>query len=436
MKISSIKNTKLTFLLTSLTLSTLIFSISHAKTPYSAADHKTSFTYLTIQDFHGLKLTPTHNSTNPIYTKSPTLAYSAVPNFNKHTLHDEYFDNIENKIKKIGSKKIEKIINKIVKKELEYSKDHIIFYHAQKREFIVLQDIYKKLYETFNNTIVKDFLFLRIPNPAFDQFETTQDFISHYKFKILNHSYPFNVFDNDPQVNSHILSTNISLFGNTLSSLNKDISECTFKYFIKSKNITNVDIMNLCKEMFELFKLSSHTFEKYKPQLQNLISLLSENEIEKTGILLQIFVPKNWVNKITYRANRGGTPFYGISTFFSWGQPTSLEILESYTKDVLSLLNSTITLMNPKLNELDMLEYRILMTNKEMLNPYCGIKIFRYTTKTLNMQLYKQELKKLVQEIIDSKQNDLSFKEIFTNALKYFATVVAIPYFLEKLKGN
>ncbi|MCK4651376.1 hypothetical protein KAT08_04345 [Candidatus Babeliales bacterium] len=398
------------------------FSIS------SYAKLKTDIDHISIKkefiDYgeYDLSLIYNHKLIYEDYISSPTIAYSKVQQFNNYLLCDNYWDNIKNKIIYIGTKKLESIINKVINYEKKFYKTHFIFYHGQKREFRILQDIYTKLYETFNKTKLKDFFFLRIPNKNFDKFQIIDEFINHYKYKILNNSYPFNIFDNNKNANQHILSVNTSLFGNTLYSLEKYICECTFKYFVRSENITTIAILDLAKEMFSLFNVY-WVFNKYKYEIKNLINLLSQEENSKTGNLIQIFIPKIFVNTITYRATPGGSPFYGLDA--TNHLPTQ-NILETYPQVLFELSNYGYFNNNKYFNtgtytELDELQFRILITNEIILNPNSGVKIIRYTTKTENMSLYEKKFKNLLKKMtVDLKKEKMGFIDLISITAKNF----------------
>lgn len=358
-----------------------------------------------------LKINSTLFATTNI-VNSPTLCYISIPEIKTNILSN----NIRSRIEEIGTENLEKIINEIIAKELELSDEYFVFYHGQKREFLLLQDLYTKLYEFFNQKNLKDFHFIRIPNKKYNKFKTPYDFLFSNKYKISNSSYPWNVFDNDYEIKRHILAVNVSLFGNSLSCINKYISECTFKFFIRSDNITNIDFANIYKEILDFFKRAK-IFNKYKKEFNNLLELLSEFEKTKTGNLIQIFIPKNLVNKIMYRSFQGGTPFYGI---IKNPELTVNKLLQNYSTDLLSILTTWPLHDASKLSELDEIQFRILLTNEIMLNPESGVKIFRYTIETENIKIYKKNLDRLINTIIEENEDQKNFLELFIDYLKPF----------------
>ncbi len=358
-----------------------------------------------------------------LYKQSPTLAYASVPQFKKHLLCDEYWDNLKDQIIYIGTEYIEPIINKVIKNTVKYSNDYVPFFHGQRREFRLLQDIYTKLYEIFNETKLDEFCFIRVPNKNFETFKKTEDFITKYELEILNNSYPDSVFDNNKEANQHILSVNPSLFSNTIYSLSRYISECTFKYFIRSDNITSIDILDFVEKMFDNFNIN-WIFLKHRSDIKYLIKLLQEDEIHKTGSLLQIFIPKNIVNQITYRSRQGGAPFYGIE---KENHIPTTNILDQFPRSLLQLSENGFYDANTYFNtgsyqELDQLQFRILITKNIMLNPNSGVKIIRHTSLTPNMKIYKKELTILLKKIIKDikKEGPGIIDKLFISIHKFF----------------
>ena len=391
-----------------------------------------SFNYVTIEQQNNEIYFNLNDNFYNYYSLSPTLAYLKIPELNRYALQNNN-QNIKYNVLDIGTNKIESITNRAIEKEIEILQnnpgEYVVLYHAHKKELIVLQDIYKKLYETLNKTKLNDFEFLRLPSPDF-KFQNCDDFIYSHKTQIANSAYPFNVFDNDIKVNKHILSTNASMLGNSLSSVNKYNSECTFKYFARSSNITNPNLINLCENIFPLFRLSS-AFNKYKNEISDLINLLAQNEKKKSGVLLQIFVPTN-LNNILYRANPGGTPFYGTNKYANYNGKQSIELLENYTRDIIQLLHISSYFMNPRLNELDELQFRLLITNTETLNPYSGIKIIRYMAKTQSTLEYEKNLEKLINKISRDTKVKRDIKSSFMDGIKYLSQEYLLPFITKK----
>lgn len=344
---------------------------------------------IVLDNNNELHLEPNGSTQDANYTTSPTLAYANCPNFYDWILNNNN-SNIAYRIMDIGIKNLEKIINKAIDREIQFYDTHFVLYHGQKREFLLTQDIYKKLYEKINKVRLRKFIFLRIPNDEFDEYKNMTKFLRR------NDPYQYG-FDNDPYINKHILSVNASLFGNSLYTINKYISECTFKYFVRSQNITSMDFLDLCEDAFETLQINS-LFYNYTTDLIDLISLLSNYEKEKTGILLQIFIPKEKINNITYRAKVQGNPFYQTSIM----QFDTSSAISEYTNTLIRMQNNRSFYNNYFANmfDIDELQFRLLLTNDVILNPNSGVNIFRYTNITPNLTSYKQKLSILINKII------------------------------------
>lgn len=172
-----------------------------------------SFNYIKIDpNFNTIGFKINNNITKYDIQNSPTLSYLSIPEFNHLALQNNY-----KKICTIGFTNIESIINKAVERETQIlgTNNNVVVYHAHKRELIVLQDIYKKIYEKLNQITLNDFEFLRLPDSSF-KFQNGNEFIRIYENEIRYSSFPFNIFDNNPKINKHIIATNASIFGNSL----------------------------------------------------------------------------------------------------------------------------------------------------------------------------------------------------------------------------
>ena len=326
-----------------------------------------------------------------------TLAHLAHPNLKNFQLDDcpNTWDHTvyKTKIDQIGRPALEKIMNKVIAKEIELQDDYYVFYHGQKREFLAMQNLFESLYEFFYKKAFIDFLMLRVPEEE------------HYKYKVLDKF--FNAFgrmfhDGQENIRKLLLSVNPSLFGNTYSKTDGGLSS-TLYYFITSGNANYTDFSKYSKQVFSFFKISSD-FDKYKKDLDKLFQILSEDEKTKSGLIIQIFVPKKVVNDIVYRAYAGGTPFYGANLFAS----TTAQVLDNYRKQILA----------KDIYTLDTAQFRILLNKETMLNAESGVKIFRYYNKTENTKkydnLFKKFMDKMIQDLQDktANKNNLWHKKI------------------------
>ncbi len=319
--------------------------------------------------------------------QTQTLAY-----LSNHTLYENLNWHFSKRVNELGSNFFKELFREIIEKEIEFKDDYYVFYHGQKREFTLPQDIYQGLYKIAYKKILHDFVMLRFPDKDFSKFGSVENFIKQYmdNGELTNHLV---WFDTQPHVKKYLLSVNSTLFGNTALDWG---GECSFCYFINSSNVTEVDVCDLVSQAFQAFKMNKY-FDQYRELIKELNNLLGDYEKEKTGLLLQIFVPQKLVDEVAYRCAPGGFVygpcgksllnkiFGGISY-----NPASKD-LEAY-KDCDSFDSDLSG------NVLDTMQFRLLM-NKKMLDPKSGVKIFKYCNETPNLKKYKTELKTLLGKI-------------------------------------
>lgn len=278
-------------------------------------------------------------------------------------------------------------IDSILKREREYSKDYYVFYHAQKKEFRLIEDFIKEVSEYIRLMgHQKSFEYLRF----FDKIPLTVD--SNTFLDDQNSKYGFNNWnDHYPILVRQLLSVNLSLFGNCT---NIKRGECTFDYFLNNHNIC-IDvngIKELLKEIFDYFK-----FEKsFVEQLWNLNQLIDQKE----GLLFQICIPKGIVDKYAYLCRPYGLPYEQaiIPSCFDTDKQRHINI--SSILDGCQLQNTWISGSPAWLHELDTLQARLLFSWDMMLNPESGVKIFRYSTASEeSVAEFEKQLNILTQQV-------------------------------------
>ena len=280
------------------------------------------------------------------------------------------------KIDKIGHEFFKELFEVIISKEMEFKDDFYVFYHGQKREFMLIQDLYQGLYEWMYKKAFRDFVMLRIPDKDFSKFESVKEFLRKY---IVNGKISMWNFDDDSDIKKILLSVNPSLFGNSYSA-----GECTFYYFLNSSNASFLDTSFLVKNVFDFFKLEN-CFDMHKNEIEELSKLLSAFEESKTGILLQIFIPKALANDIAYRCR-------------PWGLLYHDNVKKPETYDVAADLCEYQSKNTLDDYAFDSTQFRLLM-NKAMLDSQSGVKILRYCNETSALKEYKTKLKALLNKI-------------------------------------
>jgi len=285
----------------------------------------------------------------------------------------EYY---KQKIHQIGHTQLESLFNQIIEKEQKYKNAYHVFYHGQKREFMLLQDLFAQLYKLKYKKALTDFIMLRIPDDAdLKKYPNIKKFLEEYDGIHFHDAHnPFRKL---------LLSVNPSLFGNSYSYQDAGLSS-TFYFFINSRNCSRIDLSPLIKDTFDYFGMSS-CYQNHQEEFDELLQLLSEEEQTKTGLTIQIFVPKDLVDTITYKAYPGGEP---TENPIIHSPATELEQYkqESFIKKI-------------GFDTLDGIQFRLLMHTKYMLNPKSGIKFFRYYNETKNICLYQEKLQLLISQI-------------------------------------
>ena len=264
------------------------------------------------------------------------------------------------------SEKVAAVITKILEKERELTKDYYVLYHGQKGSFRVLQDFSTKLmnesiFETEKNT---DFILLRDPQIFSQQLpQSAKIFLSNNEPEI----HDFDEWDEQKDIRKHLLSVNLSLFGNTTK---KGIlgGECTLDYFLTNDSM----LKNPSKKLLENFFTTHNISQIYLPE----IILLQEN-LTSHGNLIQICIPKKDIDFYAYTSYPAGIPA-------EW--PLS-DILDNYPSQT-NLINN------------HYLQARIVLSSG-ILNPNSGVKMYQYSlADEEDLSSYNTKLETLVSEIV------------------------------------
>lgn len=200
----------------------------------------------------------------------------------------------------LKSDKWKTFIQNIIARERQHDATHYVFYHAFNKSWIVPGDFYLALYKRLRPLTknIDDFRFLRFEPAA------SQDISS---FMVNEMNAQGLITDHSPNARSSVLSVNLALFGNT----NND-GESSFHYFRKpTSHVTVGDwAWNMILDQFhaphdpkiiQRLKALDETF--LSPEIKN-------NGEPKEQAILQIFVPKDLVDKVAYLAYIEGIPRY------------------------------------------------------------------------------------------------------------------------------
>ncbi len=385
-----------------------------------------------------------------------TLSYLNDDKLRKQVSEEGLF---QSRFESLGKDAFSSFVVDPIEKEFELKDDYYVFYHGQKREFLLIQDLFARFNELVRKKALKDFVMLRIPDNDHKQFKNVEQFLGQYKDEMKNFT---GWFDGQDHIYKILLAVNPFLFGNT--SMIRG-GECSFEYFLSSDSIAWVDIFNLAKNIFEHFNLQLNC--KYERPIHELMGLLSTYEENKTGVLLQIFVPKKIVDEISYRCVPGGKLYHNnidekaskdlgkyqkkkkwLSAKFDQYIRNNVRFAKHYSKlgfyarcgisleclgkllqheRLIDFIRSSLQPLSEKcllyshevflksyLNQfshssstyqnIDSMQFRILLDEDVMLNPESGVKIFRYCNETELVKKYKRKLDNLFENISKDHQ--------------------------------
>ena len=314
------------------------------------------------------------------------------------------------------------VISQMLTNEGRYRDTHWAFYHGNISIWRVAQDLYTKLYYHFNKPkeeISEEFTFLRFQNESGPQ---AQQFL-------LDQLKAHGLVDDTGESKAILLSTNISLFGNSHSD-----GESSWRYFILPKGHAKPQ-SDTYESIMKTFGLTN----KYVKELMALEKMFHTKE----QAMIQIFVPKEYVDEIGYLAWMKGIPAHDQT--INWvraniknktfrgkaGKPgrawAAIALTEKFKKEqeknpifrdlVESVksgdfsLDSYLKIYCNKPTELPSLDYaqaRLIFTPEILLNPNSGIKIFRFNTVARNtMEEYNNRLDAIIKKILAEKRPEI-----------------------------
>lgn len=312
------------------------------------------------------------------------------------------------------------IISAALAKEGIFKRTHYVFYHGVDNVWRVPQDLYRKLYERLNliGEKVKDFEFIRWKLPR--KVETSAQEFLFEEFK--RHGL---IDDNRIESKAVLLSTNLALFGNVGAP-----TECTWDYFMKPRSYKKPEPSDF-EGVLSTFGISN----KYVGQLIDLSNFLLKSSREQT--LLQIFIPKEIVDYVSYLSYARGLPadeqlrgwirhtkerrkkfhkphryinaFKEVEGIFRKEQeknPKFKELLDRIEKGDYSIERLLKVYCNTpwKIDHINRLQARLVFTKNILTTPGIGIKFFRYDNISKEkLDEYNQRLDKIIDQMINNQ---------------------------------
>lgn len=311
------------------------------------------------------------------------------------------------------------VIATCVVREEEHSKTHDVFYHALNNEWLLTQDLDKQLYAATKSpnqkTMSGEFVPLRA---SIGESVTARDYL------INQFATRGNIDDTLPSNKGFLLSTNLALFGSVGWRF-----ECTWNYFMAPSSREPFD-----KKYIEAI-LNKYNFSpKYADELVALVDILRRS---KTESLVQIFIPRALVDEIAYVAWVKGIPAHQKT--IKWAMDVTrkqndprwaINKLTEMFKDEQQqnpLFKETIQLINEgkfgvrellgayrnkpwEVDNLNLLQARLIITKEILLNPTSGVKFYRYSTlDAKDVDEYRIKLNAIVDRMVregTQKQNN------------------------------
>lgn len=226
----------------------------------------------------------------------------------------------------------------LFQKLVEQETDGFIGYHGGCSDYRLFQDLIRFVIEEVLDIYIRDdFHFLRIPGMEDLNFDTAEAFLNDNANEI---------DDTVPYIQQHLLSLNIALFQFYDWPL-----DLTPRYFIENKTSARPDYWKLLLKFVETIGLDPKEFEP-------IFALGRSYLPQDRGILIQFFSgnedasPHSFVDAHFYAAYSGGKP-YGIKSPSYYLKSASVN---------------------------DFPQLRLVINNKNILNPFSSFLMKRYDT--------------------------------------------------------
>ncbi len=263
------------------------------------------------------------------------------------------------------------LIDQVIAKEKELCKTHYFFYHAHRKDYIILQD-FIKLLNGYMNLICprSDFACMRIKDIHAIPYKNVNEYLDAHT----------SINDDNELTRSQMISVNLSLFGSHFCG-----GECTFSYFLENSSISWASLHERLSPIFTHYNFDT----KYLKELTDLKSYLDSS----TGNLLQICIPHDMVDDLVYLSE-------------AWGKPYNTVVLSSHF-DYHKKRHTSIRPLIEYMRTAPSTSYNFsrwqarLMFFDPILDMHPKIKVFRYNgISPENMALYQEKLKDIVLRLV------------------------------------
>jgi hypothetical protein len=202
------------------------------------------------------------------------------------------------------------IISEAIVNEVEHRNTHYAFYNTTSNMWRLAQDLDTRLFARFNpGKEDESFTFLRFDDEYVNK--TAQGFL-------VDELKKEGLVNDNTDIKAIILSVNFALLGNVGSP-----PECSWQYFVEPRGHTPPN-RSTYEKMMAKYGLS----DKYVDELISLVDIYKTKE----DTIMQIFIPKNKIDKIGYLSWRRGIPAH---------QPTLDAIAKIAKKKGINIKEST-----------------------------------------------------------------------------------------------
>lgn len=314
------------------------------------------------------------------FPKTPTTQHL------KENFQKDYFE-----VRKefIREEDLSQLAHNIIMKEKELQKTHYTFIHAQRKNYLLAEQLHTffellKRKKSFKNA---QFLNLRVEKHS-DDIEEAKE---HHN-KLIQNGCPN--YCADLKERGTVLFMNKSLFGNISRALGK---ECSAEFISSNYNISSIKL-----DLKNLFILHGHNnlYAKYQAKLETLYNELVK-DIPNYGTCILIAIPKEDINKYVFSAQPGGPK-----------RKVTIEDQEKfYETDNVSHILQTLENDPSKIENSDHLIFCLPMTTYSGLNPESGIKMYPFTAgNSSQLDAWYTQLYNLFDEIeadINKKENKI-----------------------------
>jgi len=237
-----------------------------------------------------------------------------------------------------------------------------VFYHGHKGELRFMQDLYRHILQFEQQDAVDNFIPLRFWHDC----QKTSDALNFITTKKIDKGIMDHYFQ---EIQQNLLSVNLSFLGNAETR-----GESTMFYYQNNISAAPHDPTELIKKICTYYDFN----QKY------LSKLLQKIDVSR-GSVLQIFIPRHYVNKIVYLSRISGLLYKNNLGFEGFATVGETQCHTKITPIIDSIRAGTFI---QKLNQqkyigshayriMDELQARIVLGQDVMLNHKSGVKIFR-----------------------------------------------------------